>query len=149
MSVGEDPRPGRHSTSTNDDHVETIRGVIRGNRLLTVLEVADDVGISIGSFHHIFTEKLQMRRVSAKFMPRLLTEDQKENRIEISQELLANANGNESFLKNIITRDETGVYEYDVKTKTQSSQWMGKGSPRKKKNTDESVEDQGVVGCVF
>jgi len=27
--------------------------------------------------------------------------------VEISQELLANANGNENFLKNIITGDET------------------------------------------
>ena len=49
------------------------------------------------------------------------------------QELLANANGNENFLKNIITGDETWVYEYDVETKIQSSQWMGKGSPRVKK----------------
>ena len=62
-------------------------------------------------------------------MPRLLTNDQKENCIEISQELLANANGNENFLKNIITGDDTWVYGYDVETKMQSSQWMGKGSP--------------------
>ena len=48
-----------------------------------------------------------MRHVSAKFVPRLLTDDQKENRVEISRELLANANGNENFLKNIVTRDET------------------------------------------
>ena len=51
-----------------------------------------------------------MRRVSAKFVSRLLTDDLKENRVEISQELLANADGNENFLKNIITRDETWVY---------------------------------------
>ena len=70
-----------------------------------------------------------MRRVSAKFMPCLLTDDQKENRVEISQELLANANGNQNFLKNIITEDETWVYGYDVETKMQSSHWMGKGSP--------------------
>ena len=82
-------------------------------------------------------------------MPRLLTDDQKENRVEISQELLANANDNKNFLKNIITGDETWVYEYDVETKMQSSQWMGKGSPRPKKGTDESVKGQGVVGCVF
>jgi len=74
-----------------------------------------------------------MRRVSAKFVPRLLTEDKKENRVEISQELLASANGNENFLKNIITGDETSVYGYDVETKMQSSQWKGKGSPRPKK----------------
>ena len=58
-----------------------------------------------------------MRRVSTKFVRRLLTADQKENRDEISQELLANANGNEKFLKNIITGDETWVYGYRVETK--------------------------------
>jgi len=38
-----------------------------------------------------------MRRISAEFVLHLLTDDQKENRVEISQELLANANGNENF----------------------------------------------------
>ena len=133
MLGGEDPRPGRSSASTNDDHVERVRAVIRENRRLTVREVADEVSINIGSCHQIFTEKLQMRRVSAKFLPRLSTDDHKENRVEISQELLPNANGNNIFLKNIMTGDETWVYGYDVETKLQSSQWMGKGSPRPKK----------------
>ena len=74
-----------------------------------------------------------MHRISAKFMPHLLTDDQKENLVEISQELLANSNGNENSLKNIITGDETWAYLYDFETKMQSSQWMGKGSPRPKK----------------
>jgi hypothetical protein len=47
MSVGEDPRPGRTSTSTNDDNVDRVRALFRGNRHLTVREVADEVGISI------------------------------------------------------------------------------------------------------
>jgi len=76
MSVGEDPRPGRHSTSTNDDLVERVRTVVRGNRCLTVREVADEVDFS--------AIKFLLRRVSAKFVPRLLTDDQKENRVEIS-----------------------------------------------------------------
>jgi len=63
-----------------------------------------------------------MRRVNAKFVPRLLTDNQKENRVVISQKLLANGNGNENFLKKIITGDETWVYGYDVETKMQSSQ---------------------------
>jgi len=36
MSVGKDPRPGRPSTSTNNDHVERVRAVIHGNRRLNV-----------------------------------------------------------------------------------------------------------------
>jgi len=74
-----------------------------------------------------------MLRVRTKFLPRMFTGDHKENRIEISQELLTNAHGNENFLKNIITGDETWVYGYDVETKIQSSKWMWKGSPRPKK----------------
>jgi hypothetical protein len=35
-----------------------------------VREVADEVGISIGSCHQIFTQKLQMRCTSAKFVIR-------------------------------------------------------------------------------
>ena len=101
--------------------------------MLTVREVADIVGISIGSCHHIFAEKLQMHHVSAIFTPRLLTDNRKENCVEISQELLASANGNENFLKNIITGDEMWVYGCDVETKMQSLQWMGKRSPGPKK----------------
>ena len=90
-----------------------------------------------------------MRRVSAKFVPRLLTDDQKENRVEISQELLANANGSENFLKNIITGDETWVYGYDVETKIQSSQWMGKGSHRPKKARMSRSEVKVMVVVFF
>ena len=61
-------------------------------------------------------------------MPRLLTDGHKQNRVEISQELLANANGNENVLTNIITGDETWVYVCDVETEMQSSQWSRKGS---------------------
>jgi len=134
MLVSEDPRPGRPSTSTNDDHVERVCAVICGNHHFTVREVADEVGISIGSCHQIFTEKLQMLHVSEIFMLCLLTDDQKENCVERSQELLVNASGNENFLKNIITGDEMWVYGYDVENKMQLSHWMGKGSPQPKKH---------------
>ena len=60
-----------------------------------------------------------MHLVSAKLVPLLSTDDQKENRVEISLEMLANANGNENFLKNSMTGDETWVYVYDAETKMQ------------------------------
>jgi len=89
-----------------------------------------------------------MRRVGAKFVLRLLTDDQKENRVEINQELLANANGNKNFLKNIIKGDETWIYGYDVETRrSRRSGWERVSST--KNSTYESVKIQGVVGCVF
>ena len=101
----------------DDDHVEKVLVVIRQNRLLTVREVAEEVGISKSSYHLILAEKLKMRRVAAKFVPPLLTDTQKGNRVTLIQEVLDRSNVNENFLKNVITCDETCVYGYNVETK--------------------------------
>ena len=71
--------------------------------------------------------------MSAKFVPKLLTEQQKELRKEISEDMLDLANHDPEFIKTIITGDETWVYGYDPETKFQSSQWKHPESPRPKK----------------
>jgi len=140
-SIEDDHKSGRPSSSTGDDHIEKVRSVILENRRLTIREVSEEVGISKSSCHTILTEKLKMHRVAAKFVPRLLRDEQKQNRVTVSQELLDRSNTDENFLKNVITGDETWVYGYDVETKVQSSQWVGKSSPRpKKKSTSESLK---------
>ena len=72
-SIEDAPKSGRPSTSMDDDHVEKVRAVVSQNRRLTVREVVEEVGICISSCHLILTEKRKMRRVAAKFVPRLLT----------------------------------------------------------------------------
>jgi len=74
-----------------------------------------------------------MQRFAAKFVPCVLTEDQKANRVNISQALLDRVNVDENFLKTIVTGDEAWVYGYNVETKSQLSQWVGQRSPRPKK----------------
>jgi histone-lysine N-methyltransferase SETMAR len=85
-----------------------------------------------------------MHRVAAKFVPRLLTDEQKANRVTVSQELFDRSNADENFLKNVITGDETWVYGYDIETKAQSSRWVGKSSPQPKK-AHQSIKCEGVV----
>lgn len=132
-SIEDDGRLGRPSTSTDDPHVHEVNALVRENRRLTVRELAEECGISIGSCHNILTEKLKMHRVAAKFVPRLLTDDQKAHRVQVCQELLDRSNNDAHFLTNIITGDESWVYGYDIETKFQSSQWVGEASPRPKK----------------
>jgi hypothetical protein len=57
----------------------------------------------------------------------LLTDEQKQIRDDVNQDLLNGANEDDNLLRNIITGDETWVYGYDVETKAQSSQWVSKG----------------------
>lgn len=60
-----------------------------------------------------------MHRIVAKFVPRLMSQDQKDNYVIIYQELLNQVNSDEIIMKQILTGDETWVYGYDVDIKVQ------------------------------
>ena len=85
QSIDDDERPGRPSTSTDDPHVDKINTLVRANRRLIIRELAEECGISVGSCYDILTSKLKMHRVSAKFVPCLMTDDQKANRARVCQ----------------------------------------------------------------
>jgi len=91
------------------------------------------VGISIGSVHSILTNDLALQRVSAKFVLKLLPMEQKQFRLEITQDMLDSANSDPEFLNIMTTGDESWVYGYNPETKAQSSQWKHSTSPRPKK----------------
>jgi len=103
------------------------------DRRITLRELAEEVGVSIGSVYSIFTADLGLRRVSGKFVPKLLTMEQKQLRLEIAQDMLDCAESDSNFLNTVITGDESWVYGYDPETKAQSSQWKHPLSPRPKK----------------
>ena len=65
--------------------------------------------------------------------PWLLSQEQKEFRAEVAEDMLETTNNDLDFLKKVITRDESWVYGYDPETKAQSSQWKSPESPRLKK----------------
>jgi len=132
-SVESDPRSGRPSTSRNEEMIAKGRTVVRNNRRLTVREIADDRRISVGSCDAILTDDLHMKLVCGKFVPRLLTDEQREQRQTIARDLFERSCEDVQFLKNIVTGDEFCVYGYGPETKQQSSRWKGPMSPRPKK----------------
>ncbi|UYV80763.1 hypothetical protein LAZ67_19001657 [Cordylochernes scorpioides] len=131
--VNDEERAGRPSTSTTDEKINEVEKMILANRRITVREVAEDLNISIGSCHSIFINDLGMRRVAAKFVPKLLNCDQKQNRMNIANEMLDSVRDDPNLLQTVITGEKAWVYGYDVETKAQSSQWKLPHEPRPKK----------------
>ena len=69
---------GRPVSSSTQEMIERVRQIIREDRRHTIDEVSMLVGISHGTCPKILTEDLKMQRVASKFMPRLLSVDQKQ-----------------------------------------------------------------------
>ena len=114
------------------ENIDEVKKIVLANRRITVRKVAEDLNISIGSCHSIFTNDLGMIRVAAKFVPKLLYFDQKQHRINIALEILDSVRDDPNVLQRVLTADESWVYGYDVETKAQSSQWQLPHEPRPK-----------------
>lgn len=81
--VESDPRSGKSSTSRILENVERVKTAINEIRLLAVLELEHDLGIPRTIVSGTLTEDPSMTHVAAKFVPRLLTREQKEFHAEI------------------------------------------------------------------
>jgi len=146
-SVESDQRSGRPSTSRTPENVESVWAAINENRRLTVRELEEDLGIPWTIVSQILTEDLGKIRVAAKFVPPLLSREQKEFRAAVAQDLLETAN-DPHFLRKVITGDESWVYGFDLETKARCSQWKSLESPRPKK-ARQSRSNVSHVDCFF
>jgi len=106
----DEQRIGRPSTSHTSDNVANVQAVLDSDRRLSVRFIADQVGLPKSIVHEIVMTGLQMRKVCAKLVPKVLIDEQKENRVSISRELLDRVRGNPDFLEQVITGDETWVF---------------------------------------
>jgi len=112
--------------------VARVREIIHADRRLTIREVAEEVRIAFNTCQKILTEDLRMRRVTTKFVLRLLTVELKDDCMSICTDLRDQAQNDPNFMSSLITGDKCWVYGYDPKTKQMSSQWSTSSSPRPK-----------------
>ena len=133
-SLMDNKREGRLSFKTSDVVKNEVCDVIDGDRRLTVREVADKCVISKTTVHEMLVQELHMNRICARWVPRMLSEENMTNRTEASRQFLRKfSQSGIDYLDRIITTDETWFDYYDPETKQQSSQWKNVDSPRPKK----------------
>jgi histone-lysine N-methyltransferase SETMAR len=113
MSVDDDERSGRPS-----ENIAKVCEAILADRRRTIHDVCEIVlvGLSYGTVQRILADNLNMRRISAQFVPRLLSDDKKAHRVSVCREP-KQARDDPNFISNIINGDETCVYGYDPETK--------------------------------
>ena len=133
-SAADLPRTGRHGTLSSKNNVLKVKTLVDHNRRITVRELASCLDLSVGNVHRILHKQLGMRRVAARWIPRLLDKDQKQARVKAAQCFLQRFHKEgQQFLDRIVTVDETWVSTFDPETKQSSSMWKTPSSPSPQK----------------
>ncbi len=104
------------------------------NRKATTREIAEDLDISVGSVVTILHEHLGMTKICARWVPQLLTNENKKTCREICLSFINKFDqGPEDLMQWIITGDETWLYKPDPETKQASMEWRYRGEKAPKK----------------
>ena len=93
FSVEDDIRPGRPKTSVTKANIPAVKIVVKLDARLSVKDIASCTGISEGSVLTILKKRLDLRMVCARWVPHLLTEEQKTQHLKCAQELLKTYKG--------------------------------------------------------
>ncbi|KFM71884.1 hypothetical protein X975_12733, partial [Stegodyphus mimosarum] len=127
-------REGRPSTSVTETMINTTAVIIKEDRRITVRQLHALLNISVGSIHSVMAEHLQLKRACARWIPKLLTPEQMQHRVDVCTEWKERQEQEgDNFLKRIITADEAWLYHYDPTMKQQSSESKHPSSPTPKK----------------
>ena len=94
---------------------------------LFVKDIASCTGISEGSVQAILKKCLDMRKVCARRVPHLLTEEQKTQHLKCARELLKTYKGCKSrVISNLLTGNETWVHMFEPQRRADNKQWKRK-----------------------
>jgi len=119
---------------TTPEIIDQIHELILEDRRISAKPIAEQLGILRERVGSIIHEDLDMRKLSAKWVPKCLNVDQKRQRCQWSEQHLEFfRRDSNDFLSRLVTMDETWLYHYDPETKQQSVGWRHRGSRRPKK----------------
>lgn len=123
-STDNNSRSGRPATAVNEENIERVNELIRGDRRLTVKDIMTSLSIGARAADEIIHDRLGFSKMCARWVPRLLTPDNKETRLNVCADLFERYdNEGDGFLRRIITGDETWIHQFEPENKRQSMQW--------------------------
>ena len=127
FSVEDATSPGRPITSVTKANIADVKIVIEQDARLSV----KDIGISEGSVQTILKKRLDLRKVCARWVPHLLTEKQKTQRLKCARELLKSYKGcNSQVISKLLTGDEACVHMFEPQRRADNKQWKRKDQKR-------------------
>ena len=82
-------RLGRPATTTTKGDIEKKRNIIKTDARFTVRQLARRTNLSLARVHEILKKHLKVRKINARWIPHLLTDEQKKTRVTMAKKNLS------------------------------------------------------------
>jgi [histone H3]-lysine36 N-dimethyltransferase SETMAR len=134
VRAGKNASDQRHlngkKTKRTESLVAAVAAAVEKDRRVTLQELSSVHNTSYGTIRRILKEELGLTKKSARWVPKLLSEEQKQQRVDRCQDFVNMVQRrSKAVLDNIVTMDESAVSFHTPETKQQSKQWVKKGQP--------------------
>jgi len=129
-SFEDDHRCGAPRTACAPDNINRVSQLMMKDRRLTVRQIAHTLSMSHERVEKILHCELKMAKVSARWVPRLFTQNHKQQRQAMCAEnLVLYLADPDDFHYQFVTQDECWIHHYEPECKVQSIQWKHAGYP--------------------
>jgi len=112
--------PGRPKGTASIENVQIVNDMLKEDRHLTIRHIAETTGIHATTVYRIVSDDLGMKKVSTRWVPRMLEDEQKQNMsmFAVCTDLLCCLQTQpQIFLNRVVMQDETWVHHFDLETK--------------------------------
>ncbi len=121
---------GRPCSQTTPEKIQAAQAAVEEDRRATLKTIAQKVDVSVTTAHRLVKRKLELKQKVAKFVPRILSDEQKMMRVHICEQNLARLKADPNLLDKLMCGDESPVYLLDPETQRESKQWLLKEGQR-------------------
>ena len=95
-------------SASRKEIVSEIKKIIEEDARFTLCDIVRKAGISLSTVHLILKKHLKVRKISARLVPHLLTDEQKRQQVKVAKKLLRMfPKYNKKQFANVVTGDET------------------------------------------
>ena len=130
-SIENDPQVGRPVSVLTEKNVATVKTLIEEDACYTVQEREELSGIHSSSVLKILRERLGLHKICARWVPHLLTDEQKQSRVRLASQVIEKYDKcDPRRLEEIITGDETWIYHFQPDSKAKNKVWVSSEGDR-------------------
>ncbi len=133
----------------NAKKVAEIRALVTQDRRSSIREISRQVGLSFGCVQKSLHKDLQLKKRSARWIPHLLTPDQKVRRVAQARAALQQIRSRTRPIDRVVAQDESWMFTWDPAKKEATKEWLRADEPRPvKPRIERSTVKTMLVGFI-